>query len=69
MFPTLITLLCFHCEIRKNFFELSSIPPLIWSSDESDQGLQCMLMHFCNNIYRSLTIKEHTIKCIKCHIR
>ena len=24
--------ICFRCEIRKNIFELSSIPPIIWSS-------------------------------------
>ena len=24
--------ICFHCDIRKIIFELSSIPPLIWSS-------------------------------------
>ena len=25
--------ICFHCKIRKTIFKLSSLPPLIWSSD------------------------------------
>ena len=35
--------LCFCLEIRKITFELSSVPPLIWSSDVSSGMFQALL--------------------------
>ena len=63
--------ICFHQEIRKIIFELSSIPPLIWSSGSQIMMLFSVteilvLIDFCKWCYNVIIIisKEMVISCV-----